>query len=134
MIPLGFQYQSVRQLRDDLEELLAPELGTFPNGLPAIWVEDQEARVVSGGVSVIIQEDLSATKSQVRCNYQSDMSGEWIVVVRSFGTRQQFRSAKEKIRLLPQNFRETSLPFKEGVIPQSTFRISATITRNVYAG
>lgn len=132
MIPIGTQYQSARQLRDDLEELLTPELGTFPNGLPAIWVEDRQARSVSGGVVVILQPDLEAAQTRGKFNHQTSTSGEWVVVVRSFGTEERFRIAKEKIRCLPQNFRETSLPFKEGVVPQTTFRISATINRNTW--
>ena len=70
MIPIGTQYQTVRQLRNDLEELLATELGTFPNGLPSIWVEDRQARIVSGGVSVIIQEDFVPARTIARMGHQ----------------------------------------------------------------
>jgi hypothetical protein len=132
MIPVGTQYQNVRQLHDDLEELLAPELGKFPNSLPAIWVEDRQARTVSGGVICIIQEDFVPTATRARMGNQSDTSGEWVVVLRSFGTPEQFRMAKEKMRSLPQSMRETALPFREGVVPQCTFRIQATITRNTW--
>lgn len=132
MIPVGLQYQSVRQLRDDLAGLLATELGTFPNNLPSIWVEDRQARSVSGGVSVIIQEDLVPFRTQARMGHQSDTAGEWVVVLRSFGTEQQFRTAKEKMRSLPQSMRETPLPYREGVVPQVTFRIGATLTRNTW--
>lgn len=132
MIPVGRQYQTVRELRDDLAELLATELGKFPNNLPAIWVEDRQSRTVSDGVAVIIQDDFVPFTTRARMGHQSDTSGEWVVVLRSFGTEEQFRTAKEKMRVLPHSMRETPLPYREGVVRQVTFRIQATITRNTW--
>ena len=116
-------FESVKDLRTTLVELLAPELGTFANGLASIWVEDEDCPPSTDGVLCVIAPYTAVQSSQILLNHGVLDIVEWVVTLRSFGTKQQFRSAIDKMRRRFPIRLEVILPYKEGVRMQASFRI-----------
>lgn len=126
------------ELRQVLADLLAPELGTFANNQPAIWVEPPTTPKggASGGVEVSINRFKNVSSSSLLLNNQQEQRYEWIVAVK-MGDRtpegySKFNSAIEKIRRYFPRRRETLSPYSEEENLIATFRLGELEVLNSY--
>jgi pectate lyase len=127
------------ELRTVIADLLAEELGTYPNNQPAIWVEPPSSPkgTVSGGLEVVISRFKNVSSSTLMLNNQQEQRYEWIISIKTTGDRttseySKFTNAIDKMRQYFPRRRESISPFTETDNLIATFRLSELEILNNY--
>lgn len=127
------------ELRAVIVNLLSAELGTFSNGIPAVWVEPPSAPkgAISGGLEVSITKFKNVSSSSLLLNNQQEQRYEWIVVVKTTGERtaleySKFSAAIDKMRRYFPRRRESISAYSELDNMIATFRLSELEVINNY--
>jgi len=130
---------TVPELRTVIADLLAEELGTYPNNQPAIWVEPPSSPkgTVSGGLEVVISRFKNVSSSTLMLNSQQEQRYEWIISIKTTGDRttseySKFTNAIDKMRQYFPRRRESISPFTETDNLIATFRLSELEILNNY--
>jgi hypothetical protein len=114
---------TIGKLNAELRQLLAPYLGTFPNGRPAFWTDSGEAPSKATGVQCVVDYTYT-TKRSYPFGAGTGFDAYWIVTLKTFDRSKEgmttFRSALDVIR---GNYRhdERVSPPSEETLPQVMF-------------
>ncbi len=130
------QYTDLKELVNTLKTLLKDELGTFSNGLPAIWVEPPgiPQDLSCNGLQVVIQRFKNPLQTLNLVNNQAFENFDWVIIItlydRSLEQVDKLESAILKIRQqFPRNRRRIN-PYNEDFYPQVTVLLNFSETIN----
>ena len=119
-----------------VEQLLAPELGTLPGGMPAIWVDSGDTPGRGNGLLCLIDRMKNMVFHRGILNNQAEQNFDWVIRLvqydRSPTGYQALDVALDKLRARFPNHRERPLPSVDGVYPQVTFLCNFNVLINTY--
>lgn len=108
-----------------VEELLMPELGRFPDGTPAIWVDAGNVPSQHDGLLCVIERYRNPVAYTPLANNQAHAHFDWVVRLitrdRSPPGLKKLDNAIAKMRARFPFHRERPLPPQDGRYPQITF-------------
>ncbi len=114
-----------REFRQAILELLSPELGRFPDGQPALWVEAGNIPSKVTGLLCLIEDFPQPVAFTPFANNEADRNFDWVVRLiardRSPPGLDKLDRAIGKMRAKFPFHRERPLPPQDGVYPQITF-------------
>lgn len=115
----------LREFRDAVASTLANELGTLPNGMPAVWVDSGDAPGKVKGLLALIDRQPNMREHYAALNYQAVQNLDWVLRLvlydRSPSGYSALDRAVQKLRQRFPNHRERALPPTDGVYPQVSF-------------
>lgn len=123
--------------RKAVNDLLISELGSFENGMPALWVDSGDAPSKYSGLLCLIERQPNMIQHRSILGYQAEQNFDWIVRLitrdRSPTGLATFDRACEKMRSRFPNHRERIIPPNDGALPQATFLCNFDALINTYA-